>query len=120
MRTPNETHRSVIADPCPLTPASGLLELLSAGKTSIDLVPVAHFRLAVAPAQIDLVIVHPAGKVDQAGERVLQLDPQPAQLREELGHLLLVALQISLHLPQLFGVGIVAAFLAAAGFAEPL
>src|SRR5262245_26588762 len=81
-------------------------QLLPAGEAGVHLVPVGHLRLAVAPAQVDLVAVHPAGEVQKAGEIILQLDAQLLQLRLVLVHPFLFALELRLHLLQLFLIGV--------------
>src|SRR5689334_14377747 len=49
-----------------------------------DFVPPAKARFAELPAQVDLAAVLPAREVNQAGEGVLQLDAELAQLGEAI------------------------------------
>src|SRR2546430_476761 len=55
-------------------------ELRASGEARLDLVPVGDLRLAEAPAQIHLALVHPARKIDQPGVVVFQFDAQALEL----------------------------------------
>src|SRR5436305_3535310 len=84
-----------------------LQQLLPAGETGVDLVPVPYLGLALPPAQTHLAALHPAREVDQAHEEVLQLDAELTQLLNIAGHPLAAALEFLLGLMQLFAVNVV-------------
>src|SRR5208283_3103042 len=77
-------------------------QLLPAGETGVDLVPVADLRFAEAPAQVNLVLIHPAREIDQAGEIIFQFDAEFLELLLEFVHALLIALDIAFHLVGFF------------------
>src|ERR1043166_7931146 len=72
------------------------VQFLPARKAGVQLVPVGDFRLVHPPAEINFTAVLTGAEIDQAGQRVLELDLELVELFEMRADLILEALDLRL------------------------
>src|SRR5438132_10486892 len=65
---------------CPSVDAHIGPNRLPSWEAGIQLVPEGDLRLPGLPAQVNLVVVYPAGEIDQSNKVVLQLDAEVTEL----------------------------------------
>src|SRR5262245_22508138 len=92
-------------DPSAFRRAGGR-QLLPAGETGVEFVPVGDRGLAQPPAQVDLVVVEDAREIHESGVGIFQLHAQVPELLEVLLHALAAALELGLDLVEFLLIGV--------------